>query len=137
MGKATVLIVEDEAQLGQAIRMRLEARGYKVYCVEDGLGGLVQARSLRPDVMILDMGLPAMDGATVYERVRKEPEIAHIGIVFISGRTREEVNAAFAARGIKDLAKAKFLPKPFDFGALEKAIDELVPGADAPAFDGN
>lgn len=137
MEKTKVLIIEDEVQLGQAIRIRLDARGYKVYCVEDGLVGLVQARSLRPDVIILDMGLPGLDGATVYERIRKEPETAHIGIVFISGRTKEEVNAAFAVRGIKDLSKAKFLLKPFGFDALEKAIDELAPRGAAPAFDGN
>ena len=124
--KLKVLIVEDEAQLGQAVRMRLEAEGFEVYCVQDGLGAMVQARSLRPDVLVLDFGLPGMDGVTVYDNLRKQPETQDIAILFISGRTTEEINKVLNERKIKSLVKAHFLPKPFGFDVLANAIRTLV-----------
>ena len=73
MPKLKVLIIEDESQLAQALRMRLEMEGYEVFCLEDGLGAVVQAPNIKPDIMIVDFGLPGASGAVVYKRIRQQP----------------------------------------------------------------
>ena len=83
----------------------------------------------RPHVIVLDFGLPGADGITVYQRLRKVPETAGTAIVFISGRTTQEINDALKKAGVKELVNAKFLPKPFAFKKLAEVIDKMVPKA--------
>ena len=92
--KLKALVVEDEKNMNQAIRGRLEAEGFEVYCVHDGISAMIKAQSLKPDILILDLGLPGINGVTVYDNLRKLPETRDIAILFITGRTPKEIEDA-------------------------------------------
>ncbi len=126
MEKAKVLIVADEPQLSQAMRTHLYGKGYDVHCVLDGLGGLAHAQTIQPNVIVLDLNLPGIDDATVYEQIRKNPKTATTGIVFVTGLPQKEIVALFSDRGISDLSRAQFLMKPFGFDKLEKVVDAVA-----------
>lgn len=82
-----VLVVDDEVQIRRLLRVTLEANGYKVFEAGNGQEALAEAAQRRPDVMILDLGLPDMDGLTVLKRLR---EWSNVPVVILSVRDREE-----------------------------------------------
>lgn len=107
-----VLVVDDEAAVADLIEAVLAGEGYTVAIARDGAQGLVLARDWKPDLILMDIMLPAVDGATAIHRLKNDPETADIPIVAMSaGRTirtqSEELALADAA-----------LAKPFDIDAL-------------------
>ncbi|HEY3290159.1 MAG TPA: response regulator [Anaerolineae bacterium] len=109
-GDPTVLIIDDEAQIRRLLRMGLEANGYRVYLAATGNEGLTIAAALLPDVVILDLGLPDMDGLEALKRLR---EWCHAPVVVLSVRDAEEDKIALLDAGADD-----YLTKPFSTGEL-------------------
>jgi two-component system, OmpR family, KDP operon response regulator KdpE len=109
--KPTVaLIIDDEVQIRRLLRLTLEAHGYKVYEAADGQTGLLEAGQRRPDVVLLDLGLPDLDGLTVLKRLR---EWSRAPVVVLSVRDREEDKIAALDHGADD-----YVTKPFSTGEL-------------------
>ena len=109
--KPTVaLIIDDEVQIRRLLRLTLEAHGYKVYEAADGQTGLLEAGQRRPDVVLLDLGLPDLDGLTVLKRLR---EWSRVPVVVLSVRDREEDKIAALDHGADD-----YVTKPFSTGEL-------------------
>jgi DNA-binding response OmpR family regulator len=107
-----ILIVEDDPGVAELVQVVLDGEGYTVALARDGAEGLVLARDWRPDLILLDVMLPKVDGGAVVRRLKAEPETAEIPIVLMSaGRTirsqTEMLHDADAA-----------LAKPFDIEAL-------------------
>lgn len=73
--KPTILVVEDESSIQNVIRTYLESADYKVVCIEDGREVLPKVQEIAPDLIILDLNLPGMDGLEVAARVRQESEV--------------------------------------------------------------
>ncbi len=67
----TVLVIDDEPQIRRLLRVTLEANGFRVFDAANGQDGIVQAAQRRPDVILLDLGLPDMDGVAVLKRLRE------------------------------------------------------------------
>ena len=86
-GKYKVLIVDDEPPIRRMLTITLEAHDYKTYLAEDGKSALVEATMYNPDVILLDLGLPDMDGIEIAERLREWSEVP---IIVISAREQEE-----------------------------------------------
>jgi two-component system, OmpR family, KDP operon response regulator KdpE len=109
-GSPRVLIVDDDPEMRRALSLNLTARGYQVAAAADGSAALTQAAASRPDVMVLDLGLPDMDGMDVIRAVRG---YSRIPIVVLSGRTSsgEKVDALEA--GADD-----YVTKPFNVNEL-------------------
>ena len=105
-----VLVVDDERAIRQALSINLRARDYEVTAVGDGAAALAAAASHPPDVVILDLGLPDMDGKDVIARVR---EWSDVPIIVLSARDREAEKIAALDRGADD-----FVNKPFGVGEL-------------------
>ncbi len=105
-----VLIIDDEVQIRRLLRVTLEANGYRVLEAATGQQGLVEAAQGRPDVIILDLGLPDMDGAVVLKRLR---EWSHAPVLVLSVREGEldKVSAL-------DLGADDFMTKPFSTAEL-------------------
>lgn len=78
-----VLVVDDDASITEVIRAAMEDEGYRVLTAVDG-GALPLAHTQRPDVILLDLHMPAMDGAEVSRRLRADPATAHIPIIVMS-----------------------------------------------------
>jgi DNA-binding response OmpR family regulator len=106
----SVLVVDDEASILRALRINLTARDYTVHTASDGRSGLRAAASSKPDVMILDLGLPDMDGAEVIRGVRGW---SHLPIIVLSAREREADKVAALDAGADD-----FVTKPFGMDEL-------------------
>lgn len=107
-----ILVVEDEPSVADLIEAVLAGEGYTVAIARDGAQGLMLARDWNPDLILMDIMLPAVDGTTAIRRLKSDPETADVPIVAMSaGRTlrsqSEELADADAA-----------LAKPFDIDAL-------------------
>ena len=105
-----VLVVEDEAQMRRALHLNLTARGYDVVTAEDGTGALNEHAVREPDVIVLDLGLPDIDGLEVIRAIRSASQVP---IVVLSARvgSRDKVAAL-------DLGADDFVTKPFDMDEL-------------------
>ncbi|MDB6137838.1 MAG: operon transcriptional regulatory protein kdpE [Verrucomicrobiaceae bacterium] len=106
----TALIIDDEVQIRRLLRMALETRGYKVHEAEAGQRGLQEAAFVRPDVILLDLGLPDMDGVSVLKRLR---EWSAVPVLILSVRDQEEVKVAAFEAGADD-----YVTKPFGTAEL-------------------
>ena len=96
----TVLVVEDDASIALGLRMNLEADGYEVLSAEDGEAGLAMARAENPDVVILDVMLPKLNGFQVLQTVRREG--LTMPIIVLSARTGEADKVTGLELGAED-----------------------------------
>lgn len=130
-GKPVALVIDDEGQMQRLLRIALEADGYAVHGAGSGREGLAAAVFKRPDVIILDLGLPDMDGAEVLRRLR---EWSKVPVLILS--VREDVREKVAAL---DLGADDYLCKPFhadELMARLRAVRRHSPaGAGEPVFE--
>ncbi len=108
---ARVLVVDDEVEIVRAVRANLAARGYQVTTADSGLAALAQQAQQRADVILLDLGLPDMDGLEVIRRLRVS-DAAPIIVLSVRGSDRDKVAAL-------DEGADDYLTKPF-------SVDELL-----------
>jgi two-component system, OmpR family, KDP operon response regulator KdpE len=106
----SVLVIDDETSILRALRINLTAREYVVHTASDGTSGLRSASSDRPDVIILDLGLPDMDGAEVIRGIRGWSQVP---IIVLSAREQEADKVAALDAGADD-----FVTKPFGMDEL-------------------
>jgi DNA-binding response OmpR family regulator len=104
---ADILIVDDDPDMLHALEVRLKASGYGVHCAEDGIGAISEARKHTPDLIILDLGIPAGDGFIVLDTLKTNLDLASIPVIVLSGRDRR----ANEERVLNAGARA-FLQKP-------------------------
>ena len=116
--KATVLVVDDEAAVRRVLVMRLQLSGYRVICAEDGEQALELFHSESPDLVVLDVMLPKLDGFAVCRRLRAE---SCVPIIFLSA-----VDAISEKVAGLDLGADDYLPKPFSPKELEARISTIL-----------
>jgi len=121
MANKTILIVEDDPDVRQGLHLRLKANQYSTVFAADALSAMTEARKHNPDLMILDLGLPAGDGFMVMERFQKIPTLAAIPIIVVSARDVRSNKD----RAVKAGAKA-FLQKPVDNAELLAVIRQAL-----------
>ena len=124
----TVLIVEDDDETRGALVRDLTARGYRIDEAGDGESAMRRWEIRRPDVILLDLGLPDMDGIQVVQRIRRE---ATTPIVILSGRYEEQEKVAALERGADD-----YVTKPFSVEELNARLQVALRHAVGPAADG-
>ena len=108
--EATVLLIEDEAEIRRFLRTSLPAHGYRLYEATTGADGLAQAQARNPDIILLDLGLPDVDGTEVIRQVR---EWSAIPILVLSAREQEQAKVAALDMGADD-----YVTKPFGVNEL-------------------
>jgi two-component system, OmpR family, KDP operon response regulator KdpE len=108
--KPVVLLIEDEPQMRRFLRAALEPHGYRLVEAETAREGLGHAAAHNPDVVLLDLGLPDLDGLEVTRRIR---EWSRLPIIVLSARGRESDKVAALDAGADD-----YVTKPFDVGEL-------------------
>ena len=92
--KNRILMVDDEPEFLELTKLRLEANGYIVATADEGLSALAVARDFQPDLIVLDINMPGMDGGDVAERIHATPELAKTPIVFLTALVDENEAAA-------------------------------------------
>ncbi len=135
MAKRRILIVDDEPDLRAGIREILEWSGYEPAEASDGTQGLAQAARLRPDLILLDVTLPGLDGYEVCRRLKANPTTRQIPVMFLTGGEGAEVH-----RRATEAGAVACLTKPFRLAAIVAAVEgALTPGHPAsptPRTDG-
>jgi len=116
----TIMLVDDNADALEAMTMTLEALGHTVVTAADGQSAVARAANVRPDVVLLDLGMPAMDGFETARRLREIPELRHARLVALTGFGQPDDRQRTRAAGF-DL----HLVKPADLEALARMLDEL------------
>ena len=86
MDSRKILIVDDNADIRLGMHLRLKANQYETFFAADAFAGVAEARKHRPDLIILDLGLPAGDGFIVMERLQQVPHLAVIPVIVVSAR---------------------------------------------------
>src|ERR1700723_3492887 len=123
MSQKTILIVDDDPDVRLGLHVRLKANHYNVIFAPDGMASIAEARKHMPDLIILDLGLPAGDGFSVMERLKANDSLSLIPVIVLSARDRE----ANKERVLKAGAKA-FLQKPVANAELLAVIRQAVAG---------
>ena len=107
---ATIIVIEDEAQIRRFLRTTLASEGYKIIETETGKQGMTEAETRKPDLIILDLGLPDMDGVEVVKGVRAWSSVP---VIILSARSQESDKISALDAGADD-----YLVKPFSVGEL-------------------
>ena len=118
----TILVVEDYEDTSLAMRLALEHKGYHILEASDGEQGVRVAERERPDVILMDLNLPVLDGFGAAERVRANPELKETVIVAVTAHHDPELRARALASGCN-----AFVTKPIDFEWLGDLISNLLP----------
>jgi two-component system, OmpR family, phosphate regulon response regulator PhoB len=121
MRAVRVLVVDDEAPIRLLCRVNLEAEQMDVLEAADGLSGLEAARHERPDVILLDVMMPGLDGWRVAEELLEDPDTSGIPIVFLTARAELRDQA----RGL-DLGGLDYVTKPFNPVELAQTIRDVI-----------
>lgn len=103
-----VLVIDDEREHTEIVAALLRREGYEVDVALDARAGLDRARSVPPDLILLDLWMPAVDGFTAAHRLRTDPRTHHVPVIFLSACGE----LAAEAHGV-DLEEFDYLPKPF------------------------
>ena len=117
VGTATVLVVEDDPHLREAYRSFLTASRYRVLVASDGLAALTTIDHERPQVVVLDLGLPRVSGWDVYRDLRSRPETENLAIIIVTWNELRDIHPS-------DLSA--FMQKPVAPEELASAVDKAL-----------
>lgn len=119
-----ILIVDDEGDFIELVKFRLSALGCEFLVANDGVQALSQARQFKPDLILLDILLPDLDGISVCEILKRQPATKKIPIIFMSA-----LSAGVTRRTVA-LQAEDFFTKPLDLPRLERRVGELLHAKD-------
>jgi CheY-like chemotaxis protein len=115
-----ILIVDDNVDSAESLALLLSLGGHETHVAHDGVAAISEAARLSPDVMLLDIGLPKLDGFEVCRRVRQEPWGRGIGMVALTGYGQERDREESISAGFD-----RHMVKPIDFDVLMKTLEGL------------
>jgi DNA-binding response OmpR family regulator len=127
MAGEKILVIDDDQDIRRLLGVRLKAKGYEAVFAGDAISAVNQARHERPDLILLDLSLPAGDGYVVMERLKAMPALEGIPVIVVSARDPLVEEAQLAAAGAD-----AFFRKPFDYEELMIAIAQAL-GSPPPA----
>ncbi len=116
-----VLIVDDEPNILISVEYLMKREGFEVSVARDGQEALVRVRADRPDLVVLDVMMPKLDGFQVCERLRADPELAGLRILMLTAKGRAVEMKKGMAVGADD-----YMPKPFSTRELVERVKELL-----------
>jgi len=125
----TILIVDDEPDAIDFAKEVLEGDGYAVITAPNGVQGLAKMRSEKPDLVVLDVQMPEMDGFEVFREMKKDETLKSLPVVMLTG-IKEKVGIGFSADEMKDYMgerPADYIEKPIDPAKLRETIGKVLP----------
>jgi CheY-like chemotaxis protein len=125
--KEKILVIEDDEYSRDALAHLLAAEGYEAQSASDGESGLTKAHEMQPDVIVLDLNLPGIDGKEVIQMLRNDGPLRDVPILIVTG---DEDRAAQSA---VEMGADGYLTKPVEFDDLIGAIDKLKGAANRAA----
>ncbi|HEY6221494.1 MAG TPA: response regulator [Candidatus Eisenbacteria bacterium] len=122
--RGRVLVVDDEPDLVRILQFGLQSAGYVVESASDGQEGLKKAREVRPDIILLDLMLPKLDGYKICRLLKFDERFKQIPIIILSARTQEGDQALALEMGAN-----RFVTKPYNFSEILTHVEELLKAA--------
>ncbi len=119
--KTKIMVVDDEPNIVQTLQDRLEMNEYEVVTAGNGKEGLEKFEEEHPDVILLDVIMPIMDGHEMLEALRKRPAGQNVSVIMLTARSQTQDIARANACGIDD-----YIVKPFDLSELLEKIESVV-----------
>ena len=123
-GQKTVLIVDDYDEMRSMTRQALESCGYRVLEAASGMEAVKMAQSNSPDLILLDLSMPAMDGFATIHQLRKLLGLRDVPVIAVSAHAAREIREDALAAGCRD-----FITKPFHIEKLMSAVERHLAGA--------
>lgn len=120
----TILIVDDDPRSLKLFRDLLQASGYTVIQAADGQEAVALAQSRKPDLVLMDVRLPGMDGMEATRAIKRHPDTRHIPVVAVTGEAMEKQREAILQAGCDD-----YIAKPVEFATLLRTVDAYMSGA--------
>jgi len=120
----TILVVDDDPVIQKLLSVNFEMEGYRVVTASDGLDGLAQVEAVNPDIILLDVMMPRMDGLTVARKLKSDPSTKGIPIVLLSAKAQSTDIQLGLEAGADD-----YITKPFDPLELLDKVAALIGGA--------
>jgi DNA-binding response OmpR family regulator len=121
--KKKILIVDDERDIVKALMIRLQGAGYEVVPAFDGAQGVFMAHKEKPDLIILDIRMPAGDGFSVAQRLKRSTQTLTIPVIFLTGSPEKNAEEKAMALGARF-----YIKKPYDaeelLDAVKRALDK-------------
>lgn len=106
-----IVLVEDDTFLANIYKTKFEMEGFKVTVAEDGVAGIEEVKKKKPDLVLLDILLPKMDGFTVLENLKKDPEVKDIPVILLTNLgQKDDVDKGLQMGAADYLIKAHFKP---------------------------
>ena len=122
--RGRVLVVDDEPDLVRILQFGLQSAGYVVESASDGQEGLKKAREVKPDIILLDLMLPKLDGYKICRLLKFDERFKQIPIIILSARTQEGDQALALEMGAN-----RFVTKPYNFSEILTHVEELLKAA--------
>ncbi|PDW04589.1 response regulator [Candidatus Viridilinea mediisalina] len=116
-----ILLVEDDTMIRTMVEARLTRAGYEVVCASDGIEALMRVRERLPNLIVLDMGLPKLNGWQTTQRLRARRDSAEVPIIALTAYALDADRERALAAGCN-----AFEPKPIDFASLLGTIERLL-----------
>ncbi|MCE2983567.1 MAG: response regulator transcription factor [Parachlamydia sp.] len=121
MQKTKLLLIEDEEDIASLIKLQAELAGYKVHVEADGLNGYLAIEKERPDIIVLDIMLPGLNGLDVCRKVKNNPDLKTIPIIIISAKS-EELDVVLGL----ELGADDYVAKPFSLKVLFSRLKAVL-----------
>ena len=132
MPKTKILCIEDEPQMIDLLRLILETHGYEVVGAEGGQEGLEAMRAEKPDLILLDLMMPDMDGGDVYQRMKQEADLGDIPVIIVTAKAAPIDKVLWInVAGVDD-----YVTKPFGPSELVESIERVLARRQAREPDG-
>lgn len=114
-----ILVIDDDQEIVELARRRLEANHYEVLTARDGIDGFAILKEHKPDLIVLDVLMPNMDGYSFVQEIKRMDDLRHIPILIVSAK--DEMQDLFVAEGVNS-----FLAKPFKTEVFLEKIQQLT-----------
>ena len=122
--KKKILIVDDEIDIVETLKFILEDAGYQCYCAFDGEEGLNLAREIMPDLMILDVMMPKINGYKISRLLKYDNQYKNIPIMMVTARSQDEDKLIGEETGVNE-----YITKPFEIDYVVKKVNEYLKAA--------
>lgn len=116
-----ILIADDRPEVGELVRVTLEGEDYEIFCTSDGKEALKKIRKMKPDLVLLDVMMPEMDGLEVCRKLKKDPQTKEIPIIMLTAKGQEVDKEKGRGVGVSD-----YITKPFSPSHLLNKIEEIL-----------
>ncbi|HXV43909.1 MAG TPA: response regulator [Anaerolineae bacterium] len=120
--QARILSIEDDPEMSSLIQLIFERKGHRVIGARRGELGLELIKSLKPDVLLLDLMLPDIDGWDLYRQMKNDKELSKVPIIIVSARSEEQD----AASGFRVVASDRYIQKPFEVKDLVDTVTHML-----------